>query len=224
MTPEPRPVTPSPDLAPTPDRSTTLTIGGMTCAACVGRVEKKLGRLDGVAASVNLATGRATVSHPAAVSVTELISTVEAAGFTARLREPAPEAGTENRPSPADRADARNHETVETQNSQGSSDSPDSHDDGARAERHRLLVTALLSLPVLVLSMVPVWQFRNWQWLCFVLAAPVALWGAAPSTPVRCAGCGTARRPWTPWSPSASPPPSAGPPMRCSSAGPGRPV
>ncbi|WP_327690059.1 cation-translocating P-type ATPase [Streptomyces tubercidicus] len=180
MTPEPRPVTPSPDLAPTPDRSTTLTIGGMTCAACVGRVEKKLGRLDGVAASVNLATGRATVSHPAAVSVTELISTVEAAGFTARLREPAPEAGTENRPSPADRADARNHETVETQNSQGSSDSPDSHDDGARAERHRLLVTALLSLPVLVLSMVPVWQFRNWQWLCFVLAAPVALWGAAP--------------------------------------------
>ncbi|MFE6740297.1 heavy metal translocating P-type ATPase [Streptomyces tubercidicus] len=184
MTPEPRPVAPSPDLAPTPDRSTTLTIGGMTCAACVGRVEKKLGRLDGVAASVNLATGRATVSHPAAVPVTELISTVEAAGFTARLREPAAEAGTGNRPSPADRADARTHETAETQNSQGPSDSqdpPDSHDDdGARAERHRLLVTALLSLPVLVLSMVPGWQFRNWQWLCFVLAAPVALWGAAP--------------------------------------------
>ncbi|AZS70252.1 cadmium-translocating P-type ATPase [Streptomyces lydicus] len=168
MTPEPRPGTPSPDLAPAPARSTTLTVGGMTCAACVGRVEKKLGRLDGVAATVNLATGRATVSHPATVSVTDLITTVEAAGFTAQLPEPAPEADPEDRLSPADRPDA------------DAPDSQGSQDDGARAERHRLLVTALLSLPVLVLSMVPGWQFRDWQWLCFVLAAPVAVWGAAP--------------------------------------------
>lgn len=172
MTPQPRPGPPSPpDAASAPPRTTTLTIGGMTCAACVGRVEKKLGRLDGVAASVNLATGRATVSHPAAVSVTDLVTTVEAAGFTARLHEPAPardaddppssEASPGDSPSPAARPDSRD-------------------DDGDRAERHRLLLTAVLSLPVLVLSMVPGWQFRNWQWLCFVLAAPVAVWGAAP--------------------------------------------
>ncbi|MFD3419850.1 heavy metal translocating P-type ATPase [Streptomyces decoyicus] len=161
MTAGPRPETPSPHLTePGPARTTTLTVGGMTCAACVGRVEKKLGRLDGVAASVNLATGRATVSHPATVSVADLVTTVEAAGFTAQLPEPAPAPDAEDRPTPAGR--------------------PDDQDDGARAERHRLLVTTLLSLPVLVLSMVPGWQFRDWQWLCFVLAAPVAVWGAAP--------------------------------------------
>ncbi|WP_310715685.1 heavy metal translocating P-type ATPase [Streptomyces lydicus] len=142
---------------PSPSLTTTLTIGGMTCAACVGRVEKKLGRLDGVAASVNLATGRATVSHPEAVSVRDLIGTVEAAGYTAEL--PAP---------PAEDPPRRTGEPAGTHRGDGGS------------ERHRLLVTALLSLPVLTLSMVPGWQFPNWQWLCFVLAAPVAVWGAAP--------------------------------------------
>ncbi|MGP8303801.1 heavy metal translocating P-type ATPase [Streptomyces inhibens] len=166
MTRQPRPASPTPDTAasPEPGRTTTLTIGGMTCAACVGRVEKKLGRLDGVAATVNLATGRAMVSHPAAVSVTDLITTVEAAGFTAQLPEPAPAPDTGTGP------DGRPPSTEPL----------GPQDDGARAERHRLLVTALLSLPVLVLSMVPAWQFRNWQWLCFMLAAPVAVWGAAP--------------------------------------------
>ncbi|MFH9864695.1 heavy metal translocating P-type ATPase [Streptomyces lydicus] len=129
----------------------------MTCAACVGRVEKKLGRLDGVAASVNLATGRATVSHPEAVSVRDLITTVEAAGYTAEL--PAPPAEDPPRPT---------------------GEPAGTHRGDAGSERHRLLVTALLALPVLTLSMVPGWQFRNWQWLCFVLAAPVAVWGAAP--------------------------------------------
>ncbi|MFH9224239.1 heavy metal translocating P-type ATPase [Streptomyces lydicus] len=129
----------------------------MTCAACVGRVEKKLGRLDGVAASVNLATGRATVSHPEAVSVRDLIGTVEAAGYTAQL--PAPPAEDPPRPT---------------------GEPAGTHRGDAGSERHRLLVTALLALPVLTLSMVPGWQFRNWQWLCFVLAAPVTVWGAAP--------------------------------------------
>ncbi len=142
---------------PSPSLTTTLTICGMTCAACVGRVEKKLGRLDGVAASVNLATGRATVSHPEAVSVGDLIGTVEAAGYTAEL--PAPPAEDPPRPT---------------------GEPAGTHQGDAGSERHRLLVTALLALPVLTLSMVPGWQFRNWQWLCFVLAAPVAVWGAAP--------------------------------------------
>ncbi|MER6841511.1 heavy metal translocating P-type ATPase [Streptomyces platensis] len=147
----------------------------MTCAACVGRVEKKLGRLDGVAASVNLATGRATVNHPAAVSVDDLIGTVEAAGFTAELRAPAPDPAPEDGLPPTGHQDGQ--DPRDAPESAGPEDPPD---DGARAERHRLLAVALLSLPVLVLSMVPGWQFRNWQWLCFVLAAPVAVWGAAP--------------------------------------------
>ncbi|MFJ9413475.1 heavy metal translocating P-type ATPase [Streptomyces sp. NPDC101227] len=140
---------------PSPPRTTTLTVGGMTCAACVGRVEKKLGRLDGVSASVNLATGRARISHPAALPVDELIATVEAAGFTARLPEPAAEPH-DARPAPQEATDT------------------------GHAELRRLLLTALLSVPVLALSMVPAWQFRHWQWLCFALAAPVAVWGAAP--------------------------------------------
>ncbi|MFC8513866.1 heavy metal translocating P-type ATPase [Streptomyces sp. NPDC057257] len=134
--------------------TTDLTVGGMTCAACVKRVEKKLAKLDGVTASVNLATGRARVSHPPEIGPDELVATVERAGYTAALPEP---------PRKERRTAA-----------------PDEESEGARQERERLLITVLLALPVLVLSMVPAWQFRNWQWLCFMLAAPVAVWGAWP--------------------------------------------
>ncbi|MCH5677482.1 heavy metal translocating P-type ATPase [Streptomyces gilvus] len=132
--------------------TTDLTVDGMTCAACVRRVEKKLGKLDGVTATVNLATGRARVSHPAGISPQELVETVEKAGYTAAL------------PEPPKKREREGEDEVE----------------GGRQERDRLLITALLALPVLVLSMVPALQFRNWQWLCFVLAAPVAVWGAWP--------------------------------------------
>ncbi|MGW2651670.1 heavy metal translocating P-type ATPase [Streptomyces sp. NPDC001393] len=135
--------------------TTDLTVGGMTCAACVRRVEKKLGKLDGVTATVNLATGRARVSHPPRISPEELAATVEKAGYTAALPEP---------PKPP--------ETREGEDAGGCEE--------ARRERDRLLITALLAVPVLVLSMVPALQFRNWQWLCFALAAPVAVWGALP--------------------------------------------
>ncbi|MEU1285944.1 heavy metal translocating P-type ATPase [Kitasatospora sp. NPDC005856] len=118
----------------------------MTCAACVGRVEKRLARIDGVTAGVNLATGRARVLHPAGVPVAELVAAVERAGYTA---EPLP-AG-----APVVAA----------------AEEPD--------ERWRLLVTALLAVPVLVLSMVPSAQFTAWQWVCFALAVPVVTWGSA---------------------------------------------
>ncbi|MEU9762407.1 heavy metal translocating P-type ATPase [Streptomyces sp. NPDC047985] len=131
---------------------TDITVGGMTCAACVKRVEKKLGRLDGVTASVNLATGRARVHHPSATSPDQLVAAVEQAGYTAALPEPPRREAREDK------------DAVE----------------GTRQDRVRLLVTALLAVPVLVLSMAPAWQFRNWQWLCFVLAAPVVVWGAWP--------------------------------------------
>lgn len=152
---------------PAPPMTTTdLTVGGMTCAACVRRVEKKLAKLEGVTATVNLATGRARVSHPPHVCPEELVATVEQAGYTAALPEPPK---SRRRPdAPGDGDDA------------GRGDEPGPESEGVRSERDRLLVTALLAVPVLVLSMVPAWQFRNWQWLCFVLAAPVALWSAWP--------------------------------------------
>ncbi|MEU3464276.1 heavy metal translocating P-type ATPase [Streptomyces sp. NPDC006733] len=125
----------------------------MTCAACVGRVEKKLARLPDVTASVNLATGRARVTHPPEMPAERLISAVEQAGYTAELPRP---------PAPVDTA-------------------PAGGDGPARdADRDRLLGTAALALPVMALSMVPAWQFDHWQWLCFTLAAPVATWGAWP--------------------------------------------
>ncbi|WP_433235970.1 heavy metal translocating P-type ATPase [Actinomadura nitritigenes] len=133
--------------------TTDLTIEGMTCAACVSRVEKRLGRIEGVTAAVNLATGRARVNHPASVSLEELLAAIERAGYTGRARAPRRPAG-----------------------GQGAEEGPSSD----RAARDRLVILALLAVPVIVLSMIPALQFRNWQQLCFTLAAPVATWGAWP--------------------------------------------
>ncbi|WP_328936697.1 heavy metal translocating P-type ATPase [Streptomyces tauricus] len=146
--------------------TTDLTVGGMTCAACVNRVEKKLRRLEGVTATVNLATGTARVTHPAGIGPGELVATVEKAGYTAAIPEPP---RSEKRRPPAD------GESASASRSESESES-----EAARSARDRLIVTALLALPVLVLSMVPALQFRNWQWLCFALTAPVAVWGSWP--------------------------------------------
>ncbi len=132
-----------------------LSIGGMTCASCAARIEKKLNKLDGVTATVNFATENAAVSFPAAVSPGDLIAVVERAGYTAAL--PAPPAGAGPRPATARPAA-----------------------DETAALRQRLLVSLALAVPVVVLAMVPALQFRNWQWLSLALAAPVAVWGAWP--------------------------------------------
>ncbi|MFE9633539.1 heavy metal translocating P-type ATPase [Streptomyces sp. NPDC006463] len=147
-------MTPEPAIASTTD----LTVGGMTCAACVNRVEKRLGKIEGVSATVNLATGRARVIHPPGITADELVAAVERAGYTAELHvPPEPRGQTEN---------------------EAADPVPEKEED--RIERERLLITALLCVPVMVLSMVPALQFRNWQWLCLVLAAPVAVWSAWP--------------------------------------------
>ena len=137
----------------TDDQSIELAIGGMTCASCAARVERKLNRLDGVSASVNYATEKATVSYPAGTTPAELVATVEATGYTATLREPQGLAVDGGDQAPADDTDPL---------------------------RQRLLVSAALSLPVLLLSMVPPLQFTSWQWLALTLAAPVVVWGALP--------------------------------------------
>jgi Cu+-exporting ATPase len=133
-------------------RSAELAIGGMTCASCAARVEKKLNKLDGVTATVNFATEKAFVSFPAAVSPEDLISAVERAGYTAAL--PVPPRAEEAGPAP--------------------------EPDETAGLRQRLLVSLVLAVPVVVLAMAPALQFRNWQWLSLALAAPVAVWGAWP--------------------------------------------
>ncbi|MFD8448552.1 MULTISPECIES: heavy metal translocating P-type ATPase [Streptomyces] len=140
---------------------TELLIGGMTCASCAARVEKKLNRMDGVTATVNYATEKARVSHPATTGVADLIATVVKTGYTAE--EPAPP------PEPADAAG-----TGEGGTGDGAGDPELS------ALRQRLLVSVLLAAPVVLLAMVPALQFDNWQWLSLTLAAPVVVWGGLP--------------------------------------------
>ncbi|MCX4811197.1 heavy metal translocating P-type ATPase [Streptomyces sp. NBC_01239] len=129
-----------------------LLIGGMTCASCAARVEKKLNRMDGVSATVNYATEKAKVSYPAGIQVADLIATVVKTGYTAE--EPAP-------PEPEP-------------------ETPEDDDPELASLRERLTVSALLALPVVLLSMVPALQFDNWQWLALTLAAPVVVWGGLP--------------------------------------------
>ncbi|MFC1443466.1 heavy metal translocating P-type ATPase [Streptacidiphilus sp. N1-10] len=136
-----------------------LSIGGMTCASCAARIEKKLNRMDGVEATVNYATERASISYAPGLAVDDLIATVERTGYTAEAPQPEPEAG----PDPA-----------------GDTGDTGAAPDGLAALRQRLLVTVALSLPVVLLAMVPALQFRNWQWLSFALTGPVVAYGGWP--------------------------------------------
>ena len=131
-----------------------LEIGGMTCASCASRIEKRLNRLEGVEASVNYATEKATVSGPAALDPQTLIEEVEKTGYTAVL--PAP---------PASAEDDHDH------------DPPDTELVGLR---QRLIGSIVLAVPVILLSMIPALQFTYWQWASLALAAPVVVWGAWP--------------------------------------------
>nr|WP_221378977.1 heavy metal translocating P-type ATPase [Actinoplanes polyasparticus] len=130
-----------------------LSIGGMTCASCASRIEKKLNRMDGVTATVNYATEKASVAYDGGITPDDLVATVEKTGYTAVL------------PPPPAAADAR----AESEPA-----------DGLRALRTRLFTAIALSVPVIVLAMVPAWQFTYWQWLSLTLAAPVVVYGGLP--------------------------------------------
>ncbi|MBV9936634.1 MAG: copper-translocating P-type ATPase [Actinobacteria bacterium] len=133
----------------------SLDIGGMTCASCAARITKRLNKIDGVDASVNYATEQATVNLTDGVTVDELVAQVEAIGYTAKVPAEGP---------------------------------PDSADDEVEGEadpelvalRNRLIVAAVLGIPVLLISMINTLQFTNWQWLMFTMASPVVLWAAFP--------------------------------------------
>ena len=137
-----------------------LQIGGMTCASCAARIEKKLGRMPGVTASVNYATGNAHVELPAGTDVDDAIATVEATGYRAWLPQPA---ASPTDPGAVSGGAATDPEDVEV-----------------RSLRQRLAISTALTAPVLALAMVPALQFTYWQWLSLTLGAPVVVWGAWP--------------------------------------------
>lgn len=140
-----------------PTRQVELAIGGMTCASCANRIEKKLNKLDGVTATINYATEKARVDHTGQVQPEDLVDAVEQVGYTAVLPRPAkdpdhPGAG-ESEPGAVDETDSL---------------------------RTRLFVSLVLTVPVIAMAMIPALQFTNWQWLSLTLAAPVVVWGALP--------------------------------------------
>jgi P-type Cu+ transporter len=129
-----------------PLQTIELDVQGMTCASCAARIEKKLNRIEGVNASVNYATEKATAHVGSGTTAQTLIDTIEKTGYQATL--------------PAE--------------------SPRDPDLELRQLRRRLIITAALSLPVIMIAMVPAWQFPWWQWLSFALASVVVVWGAWP--------------------------------------------
>ncbi|SHN27505.1 heavy metal translocating P-type ATPase [Cryptosporangium aurantiacum] len=138
-----------------------LKIGGMTCASCAARIEKKLNRLEGVSATVNYATEKATVQYSDAVSPADLVTTVKNTGYTATL------------PPPVSAAPVGPVGPV-------GPDSLEASADELAPLRTRLLISVALAVPVIVLAMVPAWQFTYWQWASLTLAAPVVVYGGLP--------------------------------------------
>lgn len=137
--------------------SVELEIGGMTCASCATRIERKLNKLDGVAATVNYATEKAKVTAPAGLTPAALIAEVEKAGYSAQV------------PAPNPKIDAH---------------SEDAHykeeDPELASLRQRLIISIILTVPVILMAMIPPLQFTYWQWASLALAAPVIVWGGWP--------------------------------------------
>jgi Cu+-exporting ATPase len=149
-----------------------LDVDGMTCASCVGRVERKLGKLDGVQASVNLPLESAVVTVPPGVSDQQILDTVAATGYTARLRTPRADPGHQ----PAANEGDPQHQAP------GGHDGGDqlAHGGTATQLRPRLIAAAILSVPVVVISMIPGAQFPHWGWVALALTLPVVGWSGWP--------------------------------------------
>ncbi|MDF6021060.1 heavy metal translocating P-type ATPase [Streptomyces sp. JH34] len=191
--------------APAADTSDAeLTIGGMTCASCAARVEKKLNRMDGVTATVNYATEKARVSYGAGTTLGDLVATVEKTGYTARpvvrpapappaqaqaqaqapaqaqaqAQAQAPEGEGPPRTSPTDEAAGSDTAGREADAPRDSAER--TADEALAVLRQRLQVSAALAVPVVLMAMIPALQFDNWQWLSLTLASPVVVWGGLP--------------------------------------------
>ena len=147
------------DLAP--PLQTELAITGMTCASCANRIERRLNKLDGVAATVNYATEKAKVTYRGDVDIDTLVAAVESAGYGASL--------------PARRESVAGEDPSSGLTSVSVADS-----DPTQSLRQRLIISTVLSVPVIAMAMLPALQFTYWQWLSLSLAGPVVVWGAWP--------------------------------------------
>ncbi|GAB2645556.1 heavy metal translocating P-type ATPase [Gordonia jinhuaensis] len=139
------------------DAGIELEIGGMTCASCANRIEKKLNKLDGVTATVNYATEKAKVTVPEGYDPTLLVAEVEKTGYTAAMPRP---------------QDANPSGTT--------TDDGEAPDSELTSLKHRLIGAIVLTVPVIAMAMVPALQFTYWQWASLALAAPVIVWAAWP--------------------------------------------
>ncbi|WP_420749838.1 heavy metal translocating P-type ATPase [Rhodococcus sp. O3] len=140
------------------DHQVELAIGGMTCASCANRIERKLNKLDGVTATVNYATEKAKVTYADGIDRSVLVEAVEQAGYTVQL------------PQPPNSTDTASGAPAGVRDENGS----------VRALRTRVIVSAVLSVPVIAMAMIPTLQFTYWQWLSLTLAAPVIVWAGYP--------------------------------------------
>jgi Cu+-exporting ATPase len=133
--------------------SLELSVTGMTCGACAARIQDRLNEIDGVEASVNYATETATIHLSRTLPAEELVRAVEDAGYGASVRgdDEVTIGGTE-----------------------------EEFEENLAGLRNRLLISAALTIPVMLFSMIESWQFRNWQWWALVLSAPVVTWAAWP--------------------------------------------
>lgn len=161
---------------PANQRIVELDIQGMTCASCVGRVERKLGKIEGVEALVNLPLESARITVPETVTDEQLIATVESAGYQARLKVDKyaqAEAGTALHTVTAEGSP----DVAEGQTSAGTG-----HADVASKSdlKRRLIVGAIFTVPLFIISMIPAAQFPHWGWVALVLATPVVFWSAWP--------------------------------------------
>ena len=156
-------------------RTAVLDIEGMTCASCVARVEKRLNRVDGVDAAVNLATESARVSYPLGVDSQLLVDAVRGAGYDARVRRDPGSAPVASAAASESAAPHRDGEHAADGHVHDVADRP-----GATTLRTRLIVSAALGVPVVALGMIPALQFPAWQWVSFVLATPILFWGGWP--------------------------------------------
>ena len=140
-----------------------LAISGMTCASCANRIERKLNKVEGVTATVNYATSKAKVSYPDSVEPQALVDVIKATGYAAEL------------PPTENPEDGESHDA-----SGGHGGAHDHGDEDVDSLRQRLLISLALTIPVVLMAMVPPLQFDNWQWLSLTLASPVVVWGAWP--------------------------------------------
>ena len=133
-----------------------LDLTGMSCASCAARVESTLNKLDGVTATVNFATEKASVDFDASeVSPPDLVAAVESIGYGASVA-----------PEPGQHHGGHQHEDLD--------------DRGLRSLRTRVVVSALLAVPVVLLAMIPWFMGRGWEWVALALTTPVVTWGAWP--------------------------------------------